>query len=172
MLDSQSARERPTTVPFRDSRAVTVTAKRARPAGYVLRGDAAAAAERLALNAIAVCVLTAPAAIEAEAFVLKGAVKQINRESINPDQSVEVELAPKSLALPAGTLFVPLNQPAAAIAAAALEPDSPGSFIGTGIVAMPAGTNEAPIYRADAAAARSLRLTPLPGASDSACELP
>ena len=76
------------------------------------------------------------------------------------------------MALPAGALFVPMNQPAAAIAAAALEPDSPGSFIGTGIIAMPQGTNEAPIYRADAAAARTLRLAPLAGVPPDACELP
>ena len=172
MLDPQTARDRPTSVPFQDSRAVIATAKRARPAGYLLTGDAAVVAPRLALNTIAVCALAAPRTVEAEAFILKGAVKRTNRESINPDQSVEVELRKKSLALPAGALFVPMNQPAAAIAAAALEPDSPGSFIGTGIIAMPQGTNEAPIYRADAAAARTLRLAPLAGVPPDACELP
>jgi hypothetical protein len=170
MLDPETARDRPTTVPFQDSRAVTATAKRPRPAGYLLTGDAATVARRLALNTIAVCALAAPAAIDAEAFILKGAVKRSNRESINPDQSVEVELTAKSLALPAGALFVPMNQPAAAIAAAALEPDSPGSFIGTGVIAMPAGTNEAPIYRADGAAARGLQLVPLPGVPAAVCE--
>jgi len=169
MIDPESARDRPTEVQFQDSRAITATAKRARPAGYILLGDAAAA-DRLALDTVAVCALAAPAAIDAEAFMLKGAVKRINRESINPDQSVEVELTSKSLALPAGTRFVPMNQPAAAIAAAALEPDSRGSFIGTGIVGLPADANEAPIYRADAAAARSLRLAPPPGVPTSACE--
>lgn len=170
MIDPESARDRPTTVRFQDSRAITPTAKRARPAGYILLGDAAAAADRLALDMVAVCALTAPASIEAEAFVLKGAVKRINRESINPDQSVEVELAPKSLVLPADTRFVPMNQPAAGLAAAALEPDSPGSFVGTGIIAMPAGSNEAPIYRAAGEAAHNLRLAPLAGVPASACE--
>jgi hypothetical protein len=65
-----------------------------------------------------------------------------------------------------------LRRSAAAIAAAALEPDSPGSFIGTGILAVLAGTNEAPIYRAHAAAAHSLRLMPVPGAANGVCELP
>jgi hypothetical protein len=170
MIDPETARERPTSVPFQDSRAVTPTTMRARPAGYVLRGDAAAAADRLALDMIAVCALAAPASVDAEAFILKGAVKRINRESINPDQSVEVELTRKTLALPAGTRFVPMNQPAAALVAAALEPDSPGSFIGTGIIPMPAGADEAPIYRVDEVAARSLRLAPLPGALTGACE--
>ncbi|HXW24095.1 MAG TPA: M14 family metallopeptidase [Xanthobacteraceae bacterium] len=169
MLDPKSGADRPTEVPFRDSRAVTPTTQRARPAGYVLLGEAGAAARRLALNAVAVCALAVPAAIEAEGFVLKGAIKAVNRESINPDQSVEADLAAKSLALPAGALYVPMNQPAAGIVAAALEPDSPGSFIGTGILAMPPGGREAPIYRVDAAAARTLRLLPLPGAPADAC---
>src|SRR5262249_4418281 len=54
MIDPETARERPTKVPFQDSRAVTVTAKRARPSGYVLLGEAAAATNRLTLNAIVV----------------------------------------------------------------------------------------------------------------------
>src|SRR5262249_9800681 len=137
--------------------------------GYLLTGEAAAVAHRLALNMIAVCALSVPAAIEAEAFILKSAVKRTNRESINPDQSVEVELAKKSLALPAGALFVPMHQPAGALAAAALEPDSPGSFIGTGIVALSPGTNEAPIYRLSNEATRRLRLAPLSGVAANAC---
>jgi hypothetical protein len=169
MIDPETARDRPTTVPFKDSRAVAATEKRARPAGYVLMGEAAAVVDRLALDMVAVCSLAAPATIAAEAFMLKGAVKRTNRESINPDQSVEVELVAKSLALPAGTLFVPMAQPAAALAAAALEPDSPGSFVGTGVIAMPAGSNEAPIYRADATAARNLRLAPVAGSPAHGC---
>jgi len=168
MLDPASAVDRPTSVPFQDSRSVTVTAKRSRPAGYLMLGETVVA-DRLALNAVTLCALAAPVSIDAEAFVLK-AVKRTSRESINPDQSVEVELANKSLTLPAGTLFVPMHQPAAAIIAAALEPDSPGSFIGTGIFAMPPDTNEAPIYRLDAVAARHLRLAPLPGTKAAPCE--
>jgi len=170
MIDPQTARDRPTSVAFQESRAITATENRARSAGYVLLGDAAAAADRLALDMVAVCALAAPAGIDAEAFVLKGAVKRVNRESINPDQSVAVELTRKSLALPVGTRFVPMNQPAAALAAAALEPDSPGSYIGMGIIPMPVDMNEAPIYRADEAAARSLRLAPLPDVPARACE--
>ena len=49
--------------------------------------------------------------------------------------------------VPAGALFVPMNQPAAGIVAAALEPDSPGSYLGVGIVPMEDGESEAPVYR-------------------------
>ena len=120
MLDPATAADTPTNVPFQDSRAVTPVTQRARPAGYVLLGEAAAAARRLALNAVAVCALAAPATIAAEGFVLKGAIKPVNRESINPDQSVEVDLANKILSLPAGTLYVPMIQPSAGIIAPVL----------------------------------------------------
>jgi hypothetical protein len=172
MLDPATAADTPTQVPFKDSRAVTPTKTRARPAGYLLLGEAAEAAQRLALNAIAVCALAAPAAIAAESFVLKGAIKQVNRQSINPDQTIEVELAAKSLSLPAGALYVPMNQPAAAIIAAALEPDSPGSFVGTGILG--AENREAPIYRVRPGAEKDLKLKPLPipHSTQSICDQP
>jgi hypothetical protein len=164
MLDPASAADQPTAVEFKDSRAVTPTVTRPRPAGYLLPGNAVVSWRNpLPLNTIGICALTAPATIEGEAFILKNAPKAGNRESINPDQSVEIELVPKTLTVPAGTFYVPMNQPAAGIIAAALEPDSPGSFIGTGILPMPAGTGETPIYRVNAAAAHTLQLAPLSG---------
>jgi hypothetical protein len=169
MLDPASAADQPTAVEFKDSRAVTPTVTRPRPAGYLLPGNAVVSWRNpLPLNTIGICALTAPATIEGEAFILKNAPKAGNRESINPDQSVEIELVPKTLTVPAGTFYVPMNQPAAGIIAAALEPDSPGSFIGTGILPMPAGTGETPIYRVNAAAAHTLQLAPLSG-DPSAC---
>jgi Zinc carboxypeptidase len=169
MLDPASAADKPTAVEFKDSRAVTPTVTRPRPAGYLLPGNAVVSWRNpLPLNTIGICALTAPATIEGEAFILKSAPKAGNRESINPDQSVEIELVPKTLTVPAGTFYVPMNQPAAGIIAAALEPDSPGSFIGTGILPMPAGTGETPIYRVNAAAAHTLQLAPLSG-DPSAC---
>jgi len=170
MLDPATAADKPTTVQFKDSRAVTPTVTRPRPAGYLLPGNAVITWRNpLPLNTIGICALTASVTIEVEAFILKNAPKAGNRESINPDQSVEIELVPKTLTVPAGTFYVPMNQPAAGVIAAALEPDSPGSFIGTGILAMPPGTSETPIYRVGAAAARTLKLAPLPGAPAGVC---
>ena len=56
-------------------------------------------------------------------------------------------IRPTTIDVPAGALFVPMNQPAAGIVAAALEPDSPGSYLGVGIVPMDDGESEAPVYR-------------------------
>jgi hypothetical protein len=69
------------------------------------------------------------------------------REAINPEQSVRVRVSTKMIDVPAGALFVPISQPAAGIVASALEPDSPGSYIGAGVIPMTAGVTEAPVYR-------------------------
>ena len=47
----------------------------------------------------------------------------------------------------AAPLFVPMTQPAAGIVAAALEPDSPGSYVGAGLIPMAEDESEAPVYR-------------------------
>ena len=69
------------------------------------------------------------------------------RESINPDQLMRVQIKPMTIDVPAGALFVPMTQRAAGIVAAALEPDSPGSYLGVGVIPMAAGETEAPVYR-------------------------
>jgi hypothetical protein len=171
MLDPATAADKPTQVEFKDSRAVTPTVTRPRPAGYLLPGATVVSWRNpLPLNAVGVCVLAAPASIEVGAFILKTPVKSGNRESINPDRAVEVELVAKTLTVPAGTFYVPMDQPAAGIIASALEPDSPGSFLGTGVVGMPADTRESPVYRVDTAAEKSLRLRPLLESMRSVCD--
>jgi len=86
---------------------------------------------------------------------------ETRRESINPDQSVRVVVRPATIDVPQvrvvvrpatidvpqGALFVPMNQPSAGIVAAALEPDSPGSYLGVGMVPMNDNESEAPVYR-------------------------
>ena len=171
MLDPATAADKPTQVEFKDSRAVTPTVTRPRPAGYLLTGATVAAWRNpFPLNAIGLCALAAPASIDVEAFILKSPVKSGNRESINPDQAVEVEAVAKTLSVPAGALYVPMDQPAAGIVASSLEPDSPGSFVGTGVLAMPEGSREAAIYRVKAGAEKSLTLTPFLQSTRSVCD--
>ena len=59
--------------------------------------------------------------------------------------------------VPAGALFVPMTQPAAGIVAAALEPDSPGSYLAAGVIPMASDEAEAPVYRVMDAAGLTLR---------------
>jgi hypothetical protein len=70
---------------------------------------------------------------------------------------VRVQIRKKTIEIPAGALFVPMAQPAAGIVAAALEPDSPGSYVGVGVIPMAAEETEAPVYRVIDASALVLR---------------
>jgi hypothetical protein len=170
MLDPETGERRPTEVQFQDSRAIIAMRTRPRPAGYLLADDGAQAlAPRLEVNGVLMCTLTRTAAIDVESFELKGAIKPANRESINPEHSIDVELKRKRIDLPEGTLYIPMSQPAANIIAAALEPDSPGSFIGTGILPTAPETREPAIFRAGAEAASTLKLAPASDASAFAC---
>ncbi|MDJ1157397.1 M14 family metallopeptidase [Chelatococcus sp. SYSU_G07232] len=169
LLDPQTGELRPTRVDFQDSRVITPSAVRARPAGYLLTAEATTAVDELMLNGGAVCVLREPADIEVESFALAGPLKAVNREAINPEQALKVDLAARRLTLPAGTFYVPAGQTAGGLLSAALEPDSPGSFVGTGVVSLTAEAREAPIYRAGEAAAATLRLAPLSAAGAALC---
>ena len=89
----------------------------------------------------------APVALSVEAYDVEHLQTRRSRESINPDQSMRVQIRRRMVDVPAGALFVPMTQATAGIAAAALEPDSPGSYVGVGVIPMAAGETEAPVYR-------------------------
>ena len=149
MIDPDSGGDKPVEVDFRDSRQVTVTATRPRPAGYLVRPEGAAAIEALKIKGVLVCEVGSSDAIDVEAFRVasrKGPMTQADRENINPEAAVNVTLEARKVQPAAASRFVPMAQPAAAIVAATLEPDSPGSHVGTGMTpVLPSG--EAPIYR-------------------------
>ncbi|HEX2724348.1 MAG TPA: hypothetical protein VHN20_00860, partial [Beijerinckiaceae bacterium] len=152
MVDPETAADKPVEVDFRDSRKITVTATRPRPAGYVVAPEGAAAVEALRIKGVIVCKLGGSEPIDVEAFHVEsraGQVTRDQRESINPERAVNVTLEPRKLGAAPGSVFIPMGQPAAAIIAATLEPDSPGSHVGSGMTPVLAG-GEAPIYRVPA----------------------
>jgi hypothetical protein len=146
LVDPATGADRPTPVALQDSRRVTVTATRPRPAGYLLQPAAAPALEALRLRGAATCVVAPGTPIAVEAFRIAGAPGPVNRESIQPERAAGVVLEPRTVRAQEGAAYVPAAQPLAAIVAAALEPDSPGSPVGVGLVPVDAG-GEAPIYR-------------------------
>jgi hypothetical protein len=149
LVDPVTAADMPTVVDFLDSRDVTVTARRARPEGYIVLASGKAAIDALKGKGVAVCALSGAASLDVEAFVIaqQAAVKKSDRESINPDQSLKAELKPRHLQVPADAVFVPMTQAASNVIAASFEPDSPGSYVGVGLVPVSADAGEAPIYR-------------------------
>lgn len=134
-----------------DSREVTIRASRPRPAGYLVMAEADSAAERLRLNGIVSCRLQAAAEVDVESYAIPEPPKAGNREAINPDQTVKVTLAERRQTVPAGALYIPMKQAQAGMIAAAMEPDSPGSFVGVGI--LPVVDGFAPVARLKSEAA-------------------
>jgi hypothetical protein len=149
LMDPQSGAAKPTPVTLADSRTLTAIEHRVRPRGYLVMRDGQAVAERLALNEVRTCEVAVAGKIAVEAYDVQrlSPAARGGRESINPDRAMRVTIRPSTIDVPAGALFVPMDQPAAGIVAAAMEPDSPGSYLGVGIVPMNDGESEAPVYR-------------------------
>ncbi|HEY8383367.1 MAG TPA: M14 family metallocarboxypeptidase [Microvirga sp.] len=145
LVEPQSGADKPVEVDFVDTRRVTVTETRPRPAGYLVQPEGEAAIAALRTRGVTLC--PAPQqSVEAEVFLIQSKAGPVNRESINPDQAVKVSIERRSVTPAPGAVFVPMNQPAAAVVSASLEPDSPGSHVGVGMVPV-ASSGEAPVYR-------------------------
>jgi hypothetical protein len=157
LINAESGAPMSTSVRLIDSRDIRPVDVRARPAGYLVLRGTAEVAERLALNEVKVLRVTAARALAVEAYDIARRPTRRSRESINPDQLVRVHLRQKTIDVPTGALFVPMAQPAAGIATAALEPDSPGSYVGVGVIPMAADETEAPVYRVMDAAGLALK---------------
>src|SRR5262249_7750027 len=149
LIDPQSGAITSAPIALADSRNPTNAEQRSWPSGYLVLHGMAGVAERLALNNVTRCPTSAPSQLAVAAYDIQrlSPTARAGRESINPDQSVKVTVRPRKIDVPAGALFVPMNQPAAGIVAAALEPDSPGSYVGVGVVPVNDGETEAPVYR-------------------------
>jgi hypothetical protein len=157
LIDPQNGAPKPTDVTLADSRKVEPTGLRRRPLGYLVLRGAQPVAERLALNEVLACEVAASARLEVEAYRVTRVKTRAARESINPDQSMQVTVSASTVDVPVGALWVPMEQPAAGIVAAALEPDSPGSYLGVGVIPMADDETEAPLYRVMAAQGLSLK---------------
>lgn len=146
LIDPETGVDKPTEVPFQDSRVIEPTVVRARAAGYFVTAGAEEASERLRKLGVSLCRLAAPLEAELDSYEIIELKKPLDRETINPDQAVKVKVERRRMSLPAGTLYVPMAQAGAGIVAAALEPDTPGSYLGVGIIPAAADAKQAPIF--------------------------
>src|SRR5579883_3368895 len=147
LIDPDTGAPKPTKVQLIDSRDIRPVDVRPRPEGYLVTRDGDAVAERLALNEAPSCKLVSATKLSVEAYAITKLGGTTNRESINPEQTVHTELKRRTIEVPAGALYVPMAQRAAGIVAAALEPDSAGSYVGAGAIDMKPAETEAPVYR-------------------------
>jgi hypothetical protein len=146
MRDPVTGEAKPTPVTFRDSRDTAPTVVRSRPAGYLVPDLGTEAIAALRLNTIAICRTVEAVEVDAEMFIIKERGRTIEREAINPDQAIKADVARKRITVGPGTAFVPARQPGGTLASLALEPDSPGSLAGVGLIPLLEGA-DLPVYR-------------------------
>ncbi|MCW5657557.1 MAG: M14 family metallocarboxypeptidase [Burkholderiaceae bacterium] len=142
MLDPQTGADKPVQVQWGSSLHPRVLRSRARPCGYWMAVDQLDAANKLRELGVRVWRLSADTQLQAEPWL-----ERSRSESARPDVrgtiadaaptmiAVQVDLAPtQPLDAPAGSWYVPLDQPLAHLVVAALEPDTPNSYFANRIV--------------------------------------
>lgn len=122
MLDAATGAEKATTVTWDSALALRETRVRPRPCGYWLDASQSAAVARLRLLGVRV-----------EQILSKGGV-QGDLYAETASGSREVKTLSALLDLTPGGYYVPLSQPLAHLAVAALEPDTPFSYWAGGLV--------------------------------------
>jgi len=129
-LDANTGVDRILPVQWESATALQATQTRARPCGYWLAPSASNAAERLRQLGLQVLRIGEAGAMLAEAYypaaASQAALAQNSAQAINPTR-LAIDAAP-------GSFYVPLNQPLAYLAIAALEPDTPFSYLRHGLV--------------------------------------
>ncbi len=141
MLDPVTGADKTVSVQWGSSLHPRVLRARPRPCGYWLGADQLEAVDKLRELGVRVWRLNADSPLQAETW------RELSRsESARPDVrgtvadaaptmiAVQVELAPATHAAPAGSWYVPLDQPLAHLVVAALEPDTQNSYFANRIV--------------------------------------
>ncbi|MBI5257548.1 MAG: peptidase M14 [Burkholderiales bacterium] len=141
MLDPETGADKRVAVDWDSALELRTLVERPRPCGYWLAASEGAAVERLRALGLTVLPLAEPASLQAEAWV-----EQARGETARPDVRgrvadgqqtivrVQVSLAPRELQAEAGSHYVPLDQPLANLAVAALEPDTQNSFFANRLI--------------------------------------
>jgi predicted deacylase len=141
MLDPETGADKTVSVQWGSALHPRVLRARPRPCGYWLAAGQSDAVHKLDQLGVRVWRLDAGTQLQAEGW------RELSRsESARPDVrgtvadaaptmiAVQVELVPTSLAAPANSWYVPLDQPLAHLVVAALEPDTPNSFFANRIL--------------------------------------
>ncbi len=127
MLDARTGEDKPVLVNWDSALVLNELRSRARPCGYWLAGDQADAVMKLRALGLRVMQL-------AETGVLQGESFSAVRAADGVVWPASLSRVPTLLDAPAGSYYVPLSQPLANLAVAALEPDTPFSFASNGVV--------------------------------------
>ncbi|MFC3148637.1 M14 family metallopeptidase [Piscinibacterium candidicorallinum] len=147
VIDALTGEDRNLRVDFINTLQVTPSIRRSIPVGYILGPDQEAAAQRLAQHGLRVVRLYSATDANVERFIMRTPRNEAPEQGV-PGDRVVVDTQTVTLNMPAGSFLVPMNQPLARVAAVALEPDAPGSFVATKLIRTnPASGTELPVYR-------------------------
>jgi hypothetical protein len=114
--------DKPVTVDWNSALDLQPRTTRARPCGYWLGADAGDAVRRLRALGLQVQRIEANTSAQGDEY---------RREAPVPSP---VRLVDALIDMPAGSFYVPLTQPLANLAIAALEPDAPGGYVAQGVL--------------------------------------
>ena len=134
LLDPDTGADKVVQVDWNSSLKLRTLQSRARPCGYWLSANASAAIERLNLLGVQVLRVAEQGSLLADTYQQTGSSAPTPQEALatlngQPSpQRVQVALVRSAIDAPAGSYYVPLNQPLAALVVAALEPDTPSSY--------------------------------------------
>lgn len=140
MLDPATGADRTVRVDWNSSLELRTVASRPRPCGYWLSPTAGQAAERLKLLGLQVMRVAEPGSLLSDSYQETGreeGVRQDVRGTIAGQQDitrVRVTTVRTAIDVPEGSYYVPLNQPLANLAVAALEPDTQNSYFANHLI--------------------------------------
>ncbi|MDF1484418.1 M14 family metallocarboxypeptidase [Ramlibacter sp. H39-3-26] len=142
-IDPATGADKVVKVQWESSLALRTVKSRARPCGYWLAPSAADAVERLRLLGLQVLRVAEPGSLLADAYreTARATGPRQNARGAIADAAdsvgtvrVEVALARSALDVAPGSFYVPLAQPLANLAVAALEPDTQNGFFANHVI--------------------------------------
>ena len=143
MLDPASGADKIVTVDWDSTLALRTVKSRARPCGYWLSASSRTAVDRLRLHGVLVNRVLEQSAmlgdIYREAARSVGVRQEASGGDVMPVVKTEVALVRGVIDAPAGSYYVPLNQPLGNLVIAALEPDTQHSYFANQLLESLAG---------------------------------
>lgn len=145
MLDPATGADKSVTVDWESALALRTIKSRVRPCGYWLSGASREAVKRLRLQGVKVLEVLEPSAMLGDIYRLTQ--RPGSPQPVGPDfkangqalSGIEVSLVRGVIDAAMGSYYVPLNQPLANLAIAALEPDTRSSYFANRLVSDLAG---------------------------------
>lgn len=126
-LDPASGADKTLNVSWQSSLELRPVRERPRPCGYLIAAAERDAVERLQLLGVTVLKVAEPGALQVQRYG-GGRKSPAQPGAQAPAIEAVTSLNAQRAEVPAGSYYVPLGQPLAHLAAAALEPDAPDSY--------------------------------------------